>query len=159
MYVTRLTQLLIRSLPLLAVCMTAYADAPAKRPAAGPALADWPCYSYTLPCGSIPTRAPRMVEAPTGLKGDPDRGRALAHDRRKGNCLTCHIMQGGTQPGTVGPDLSRYGTWGRTEGETYARIFDPRAFLPHTAMPPFGTNELLTEQEVMDIVIYLQNSR
>ena len=34
-----------------------------------------------------------------------EEGRELAFDRRKGNCLACHIMAGGTLAGTVGPPL------------------------------------------------------
>jgi L-cysteine S-thiosulfotransferase len=159
MYAKRITHHLMRALPLLALCLSAYADTPANRPAGGPPFAQWPCYSYTLPCGALSTRPAHTAELPAALAGDPDRGRALAHDRRKGNCLTCHLMQGGAQGGTVAPDLSQYATWGRSDQEIYARIFDQRAFIPGTVMPPFGTNEILTEQEIMDIVSYLKNSR
>ncbi|OOG23414.1 sulfur oxidation c-type cytochrome SoxX [Thioalkalivibrio denitrificans] len=159
MYATRITRHLMWALPLLALCLSAYADTPANRPAGGPPFAQWPCHSYTHPCGEIPTRPAVSAQMPSDLEGDPDRGRALAHNRSKGNCLTCHMMQGGAQGGTVAPDLSQYATWGRSTEEIYARIHDQRAFIAGTVMPPFGTNEILTEQEIMDIVSYLKNSR
>ena len=33
-------------------------------------------------------------------------GQSLAFDRSKGNCLTCHVIQGGDAAGNVGPPLS-----------------------------------------------------
>ena len=48
-----------------------------------------------------------------GLGATPDataasmveEGRKLAFERRKGNCVACHIMAGATLAGTVGPPL------------------------------------------------------
>ena len=33
-------------------------------------------------------------------------GKAIAFDRGKGNCLSCHDIKGGELPGTIGPALS-----------------------------------------------------
>jgi sulfur-oxidizing protein SoxX len=32
-------------------------------------------------------------------------GQKLAFDRAKGNCLSCHEIEGGELPGTIGPPL------------------------------------------------------
>ena len=34
-----------------------------------------------------------------------DQGREVAFDRKKGNCLACHQMEGGDLPGNIGPPL------------------------------------------------------
>jgi sulfur-oxidizing protein SoxA len=62
----------------------------------------------------------------------------------------------GALPGDVGPNLSAYGTWGRDAAYTFQQVWDARAHNPLTIMPPFGTNELLSEAEVAHIVTYLQ---
>ncbi len=143
----------------------AAAPAGAQLPAAGtgatPAakFAAFPCLSYTLPCGKVATRKPVAKQLEGPLAGDATRGMRIAHARDKGNCLACHVMKGGTQPGSRGPDLSHYGSTGRGDAETYAMVYDMRARIPDTLMPPFGTNAILDDQELRDVVAYLQASR
>jgi len=46
--------------------------------------------------------------APLASAADADaiaKGKAIAWDRKKGNCLTCHMMDGGQQAGNVGPPM------------------------------------------------------
>jgi sulfur-oxidizing protein SoxX len=93
------------------------------------------------------------------LNGNARRGGQIAFARDRGNCLACHVMAGGTQPGTRGPDLSLYGRAGHSDAETYAAVYDMRTRIADTLMPPFGTNEILSEQELRDVVAYLQASR
>ena len=134
---------------------------PGPRPRASPAqgFAAFPCLSYTLPCGKVATRKPvaKPLEGP--LAGDAARGMRIAHARDKGNCLACHVMKGGTQPGSRGPDLSHYGSTGRSDAETFTAVYDMRTRIPDTLMPPFGTNGILDDQELRDVVAYLQASR
>lgn len=118
----------------------------------------WPCLSYSLPCAKVPTRKAQLQRLAGPLNGDAERGKTIAHERSKGNCLACHIMKDGVQPGTRGPDLSRYGALGKTDAELYSLIHDMRTRNPETVMPPFGTNEILTDQEIRDVVAYLQAS-
>ncbi|MBX3592496.1 MAG: hypothetical protein KF755_16490, partial [Burkholderiaceae bacterium] len=94
----------------------AQAQAPKAAPRRG-GHAAFPCLSRTLPCGSIATRRPVAKSLDGPLAGDAERGRRTAHARDKGNCLACHAMKGGTQPGTRGPDLSHYGSTGRSDSE------------------------------------------
>jgi len=39
----------------------------------------------------------------------------------------------------------------------FQQIFDARAFNPNSVMPPYGTFGLLNEQEIRDLVAYLQS--
>ena len=133
---------------------------------AGPVLAQapadystFPCLSYTLPCGKLATRKPvqKALEGP--LNGNAAKGRQIAQARDRGNCLACHVMPGGSQPGSRGPDLSHYGSSGRNEAETYAMVYDMRTINPETLMPPIGTNDILTDQELRDVVAFLLSSK
>ncbi|HLS56319.1 MAG TPA: sulfur oxidation c-type cytochrome SoxX, partial [Zeimonas sp.] len=131
----------------------------AAKPPAAARRADYsafPCLSYTLPCGKVATRRPVARTLDGALNGNADRGRQLAFARNQGNCLACHVMKGGPQPGTRGPDLSRYGNSGRSDAETYAAVYDMRSRIADTLMPPFGTNGILGDQEIRDVVAFLQ---
>lgn len=135
---------------------TPVAPAPSARV---PDYSAFPCLSYTLPCGKVPTRRPVAKALEGTLNGDVDRGRRVAFARNKGNCLACHVMKGGAQPGTRGPDLSQYGSSGLTDAEAYAVVYDMRSRIADTLMPPFGTNEILDDQEIRDVVAFLRASR
>ena len=105
----------------------------------------------------------------TRKAGDPVKGKKLATNRKKGNCLACHSMPIPEQAfhGNIGPDLkgisSRY-----SEGELRLRIVNPKVLNSETIMPAFykadGFNRvmkkfvgktIITAQEVEDIVAYL----
>ncbi|CAG0973590.1 sulfur-oxidizing protein SoxX [Rhodocyclaceae bacterium] len=119
----------------------------------------FPCLSYSLPCGKAATRKPvkKALEGP--LNGNAGKGKQIAFARDRGNCLACHVMPGGSQPGSRGPDLSHYGSSGRSEAETYAMVYDMRTINPETLMPPIGTNDILTDQELRDVVAFLLSSK
>lgn len=130
--------------------------------AQAPAAADYsafPCLSYSLECGKLATRPPQMKQLEGALNGNAEKGRQLAQARNSGNCLACHAMKGGSQPGTRGPDLSHYGNAGRSDAETYSMVHDMRTRNPDTLMPPFGTNAILSDPEIRDIVAFLQASK
>lgn len=110
-----------------------------------------------------------IPESLTGKKGDPVNGRKLAINRKKGNCLACHVMPISEQPyhGQVGPDLngvaSRY-----KEGEIRLRVVNPKIVNEATIMPAFYRNDgfnrvlkkfkgktVISAQDVEDIVAYL----
>src|SRR5574340_333980 len=121
--------------PLLMAAVLTGCAAQAEKPAqqaAKPAakvsdFSEWPCLSHTLPCGQIPTRKPVKQTLAGPLNGDSARGKALANERSKGNCVACHVLQGAEQPGSKGPDLSAYGSMGRSDAETYALVYDMRS--------------------------------
>jgi sulfur-oxidizing protein SoxX len=83
-------------------------------------------------------------------------GRRLAFDRSKGNCLTCHAIEGGDLPGTIGPELKDIKARYPDRDTLVAILFDETRRNPQTMMPPFGRNRILTNQEISAIVDFLQ---
>jgi sulfur-oxidizing protein SoxX len=82
-------------------------------------------------------------------------GQALAFDRSKGNCLTCHAIKGGDAPGNLGPPLADMKARFPDRKELTAIVFDETKRNPQTVMPPFGRNLILTEGEIDAIVDFL----
>jgi sulfur-oxidizing protein SoxX len=83
-------------------------------------------------------------------------GQRLAFDRAKGNCLSCHEIKGGDLPGTIGPALKDIKSKYPDRNDLVAILTDEPLRNPQTAMPPFGRNRILTEQEIDAIVDFLQ---
>jgi len=83
-------------------------------------------------------------------------GQRLAFDRAKGNCLSCHEIRGGDFPGTIGPALKDIKRKYPDRNDLIAILTDETRRNPQTAMPPFGRNRILTEQEIDAIVDFLQ---
>ena len=83
-------------------------------------------------------------------------GQKLAFDRAKGNCLSCHDIKGGDLPGTIGPALKDIKSRYPDRNDLVAILTDETKRNPQTAMPPFGRNRILTEQEIDAIVDFLQ---
>jgi len=82
-------------------------------------------------------------------------GKALAFDRSKGNCLTCHEIKGGDSPGSIAPPLNDMKTRFPDRKELTAIIVDETVRNPLTVMPPFGRNLILNEKEISAIVDFL----
>jgi sulfur oxidation c-type cytochrome SoxX len=119
----------------------------------------WTCFSANEACGKIPMPAPVTKPLAGPLNGDVARGKQAFVDRARGNCLACHHMLDGTQAGNGGPDLSTFGSWQRSDADAYALIYDIRSRNPASPMPLFGVNEIINEQEIRDIVAYLQSAK
>ena len=83
-------------------------------------------------------------------------GQKLAFDRGKGNCLTCHVIEGGDLPGTIGPELKDLKSKYPDRNDLVAIVSDETKRNPQTVMPPFGRNRILTEQEINAVVDFLQ---
>lgn len=106
----------------------------------------------------------------TGKPGDPANGRKLAINRKKGNCLACHVMPIPEQQfhGETAPSL--YGVGKRlSEGELRLQLVNAKITNDSTLMPSFyrthGFNAVLKKfagksileaQDVEDILAYLQ---
>jgi L-cysteine S-thiosulfotransferase len=95
---------------------------------------------------------------PPGVTGDPKQGRALFLSRAKGPCTGCHLVPGDDvwPAGSVGPDLSTYGSRNLPDAYVYMQIHDPRVIFPKTAMPPWGATGALTPEEIAHLAAYLQ---
>ena len=83
-------------------------------------------------------------------------GQRLAFDRAKGNCLSCHEIRGGDLAGSIGPALKDIKRKYPDRNDLIAILNDETRRNPQTAMPPFGRNRILTEQEIDAIVGFLQ---
>ncbi len=82
-------------------------------------------------------------------------GKKVAFNRQKGNCLSCHMMDDGNQPGTQGPPLIAMKLRFPDRENLRARIYNPLEFNANTIMPPFGLHNILTDEEIDAIVEYL----
>jgi sulfur-oxidizing protein SoxX len=75
-------------------------------------------------------------------------GKKVAFDRKKGNCLACHVIADGALPGNIGPPLVAMKARYPDKADLRAQIWDPTVANPNTIMPPFGNHRILTENEV-----------
>ena len=104
-----------------------------------------------------------VAAAGGGLGAAPDataasaveEGEKIALDRRKGNCMACHIMAGATLAGTVGPPLIGMKARFPDKAKLRAQIRDATKLNPQSLMPPFGRHEILTEDEIDKVVEYV----
>ncbi len=114
-------------------------------------------------------RGDAVTEPLGGLIGDPVRGKAVVLDRRRGNCLICHVFPIEGQPfqGEIGPPMA--GVASRlSEGQIRLRLIDQSRINSGTIMPPYyrveGLRNVASEyagrpaldaQEIEDVVAYL----
>ena len=105
----------------------------------------------------------------TGKAGDPAKGRKTAINRRKGNCLACHVLPIPEQAdhGLVGPPLNEVASR-LSAGQIRLRIVNPKVVNPDTIMPAFYRTKglhrvqkkwqgktIISAQDVEDITAYL----
>ena len=86
-----------------------------------------------------------------------DEGRAIALDRRKGNCMACHVMAGVTLPGNIGPPLVAMKARFPDKAKLREQIWDASKINPRSLMPPFGRHEILTEDEIDKVVEFVHS--
>lgn len=84
-----------------------------------------------------------------------EKGKQIAFDRKKGNCLACHYVQGGTLMGTTGPGLIAMKQRFPKRETLVVQIADARIKNKDTIMPPFGAHGILTEEELTLVVDWL----
>jgi len=75
-------------------------------------------------------------------------GKQVAFDRKKGNCLACHMIPGGSLPGNIGPPLVAMKARFPDKAALREQIWDATIKNPNTIMPPFGKHRILTEAEI-----------
>ena len=104
------------------------------------------------------------------LTGDAKRGKAIAGNQSRGNCLACHLLPIPEEPffGNLGPPLTGIGSR-QPVGMLRLHVVDQSRFNPETVMPGYYrppaqlnrvANELkgktwLNAQEIEDVVAYL----
>jgi sulfur-oxidizing protein SoxX len=86
---------------------------------------------------------------------DLAKGRELAFERRKGNCLACHLIEGGELTGNYGPPLIAMRARFPDREVLRAQIWDASTKTPSTRMPPFGRHRILTEDEIDLLVDFI----
>jgi len=79
-----------------------------------------------------------------------------------GNCYACHqLTNEEVSYGTVGPSLLEYGKIRKfSEAEAkaaYDKIYNSHATFPCSLMPRFGTNAVLTVEQIKDLVALLMS--
>jgi L-cysteine S-thiosulfotransferase len=143
---------------MLCLSLLAPASLPAAEAGNPPPYFDWQVENYE-------------INAPLGgLTGVAERGRAIAGDPLRGNCLACHELPIPEQPfhGNLGPSLAGIGAR-QSSGMLRLHVVDQSRFNPETVMPgyyrPFGQlhrvaaefhdRTYLSAQEVEDVVAYL----
>jgi len=84
-----------------------------------------------------------------------EKGKDVAFDRKKGNCLACHAMDDGTLPGNIAPPLVSMNLRYPDKAKLRAQIWDATVANPNTIMPPFGRHRIVTEEEIDQIVEYV----
>jgi sulfur-oxidizing protein SoxX len=86
-----------------------------------------------------------------------EKGKAVAFDRKKGNCLACHKIAGGDLPGNIGPELVNMQARYPDKAKLRAKIWDATSTpgSENTIMPPFGKHKIVSEQELDAIVEFI----
>lgn len=101
--------------------------------------------------GALPSAA-TCKENPT----DPiTQGGCLVLNRKKGNCTACHMIPGATAYGNIAPPLVGMRQRFPDKNKLRAQIWDASAANPHTVMPPFGKDQILTGKEIDKVVDFL----
>ena len=92
------------------------------------------------------------------VKVSVDAGRELAHDYNHGNCLACHSAPSDesavTRANIAPPFLNMQSRFPNPQ-VLFDQIWDARKVNPKTVMPPFGANQILTEDQINKIIDYL----
>ncbi len=117
------------------------------------------------------TEAGAVEASLTGVAGDPANGALVFKNRKKGNCLACHVnsdMSDQLFHGEIGPSLDGAGSrWSEAElrglltnsKNTFDGTMMP-AFYVDTGftrvMPKFEGRTNLTAQEVEDVLAYIE---
>ena len=83
------------------------------------------------------------------------KGKEVAFDRKKGNCLACHMIDDGSLPGNQGPPLVAMKARFPDAATLKQQISNPLEKNPNSIMPPFGLHNILSDSEIDAIVEYL----
>lgn len=81
-------------------------------------------------------------------------GGCVATNRVKGNCHSCHLING-INSGNVAPPLVAMQARFPDKSKLRAQVFDSSVANPNTVMPPFGRHGILSEQEIDQVTEWL----
>ena len=89
------------------------------------------------------------IETPVvALTSLQEKGRELAYDRKKGNCVACHQIMDADFPGNSAPALSNMKVRYADKLQLKNQIADPTVSNPNSIMPPYGRHQILTAEEL-----------
>jgi L-cysteine S-thiosulfotransferase len=117
----------------------------------------WPSHSYK---NDVEYPAPQQVKMPEGVEGDPEAGHRLFVSRQHGPCTACHLVPDPEvwPAGNVGPDLRTIGDRDLPDEFLYQLVYDPRVIYGmDSPMPPFGVSGIMSDEEIVHVVAYLQS--
>ena len=122
--------------------LTAFNQSTVKLPADGKFLGDW-------------QRGQKLAEDGTGEQYSDDPAKPSG-----GNCYACHQLdKKEIAYGTIGPSLYHYGKdraySPAAEKLAWNMIYDIKGYSLCTAMPRFGTKDILTEAQMKDVMALL----
>ena len=84
-----------------------------------------------------------------------EEGKKVSFDRKKGNCLACHQIEGGELAGNIGPSLVAMKARYPDKAKLRAQIWDPTGINPNSIMPPFGRHKIVSDAELDKIVEFI----
>ena len=84
-----------------------------------------------------------------------EKGKKLAMDRKKGNCMSCHMMDNAALPGNIGPPLIAMKQRFPDKTVMRAQIYDSTKKNAQSMMPPFGRHGILSDEEIDLITEYV----
>jgi sulfur-oxidizing protein SoxX len=102
---------------------------------------------------SVTTMAPMSNAEASAV----EEGKKIAFNRKKGNCLACHAIEGGSLPGNIGPPLVNMKDRFSSKDRLKQQIYDAAQNNPNTIMPPFGKHKILTEAELDKVVEFIHS--
>ncbi|HRE12650.1 MAG TPA: sulfur oxidation c-type cytochrome SoxX [Usitatibacteraceae bacterium] len=115
-----------------------------KYPADGKLLGDW-------------KRGERIAQSGVGKQFSDDPARPAG-----GNCYACHqLTKQELAYGTIGPSLYNFaktrGFGADIQRYAYGKVFNSQAFTACSSMPRFGHAQILTEEQMKDVVALLMS--
>lgn len=105
---------------------------------------------------AVLSAAPTLVSAEAGANA-LEEGKKIAFTRKLGNCLACHVMDGGESPGNLAPPLMLMKARFPDKAKLRAQIWDATASNPLSIMPPFGLHKILSEDQIDKLTDYLHS--
>lgn len=125
------------------------------------------------PVASYTVEGDGIAQPLAGMRGDPQRGRAIVASRQAGLCLLCHTAPVPEErfQGDLAPSLAGIGAR-YSEAQLRLRVVDPRRVNPSSFMPAFHSavdpsrvgaqwagKPILSAQQVEDVVAWLSTLR
>jgi len=107
---------------------------------------------------AVLTGGASLIPQTASAEGHADmvkKGKEVAFNRKKGNCLACHMIDDGVSPGDLGPPLVAMKARFPDKKKLRAQIWDAQVANPDTRMSPFGKHKIISESEIDAIVEYL----